>query len=225
VLHHARHCGQLLEGATHTCNTASKFPLEAFAWRAHARLLSLPCARSASRVLTLLERSETDTVHTVVSEMLRQANDSQRELRTLVYDLRSDDSRRLAGGLAASLATLAAGFEVSAGYRVHLSVADEPDIAPSTKETLIRITREALRNSAKHAHASQVQLVLETGPSEVTLVVADDGRGFDPSAAHPGHFGLQLMYEEAIAVGGSLDLISNPVGGTQVRVRVGRRPR
>ena len=177
---------------------------------------------SASRVLTLLERSETETVHTVVSEMLRQANDSQTELRALVYDLRSDEPRRLECGLAASLASLVAGIEVSAGYRVHLSVADEPDLPASTKETLIRIAREALRNSEKHAHASQVHLVLETGPSEVTLVVADDGRGFDISAAHPRHFGLQLMYEQAIAVGGSLDLISAPGRGTQVRVRVGR---
>lgn len=180
---------------------------------------------SASRVLTLLERSETETVHTVVTEMLRQANDSQTELRALVYNLRSDESRRVECGLTASLSRLVAGIEVNAGCRVYVSVVDEPDLARSTKETLIRIAREALRNAEKHAHASQVHLVLETDPSEVTLVIADDGCGFDPDAAHPGHFGLQLMYEEAIAVGGSLDVISAPGRGTQVRVRVGRRPR
>jgi signal transduction histidine kinase len=37
---------------------------------------------NASRVLTLLERSETDQVHAIVSDMLRLANDSQTELRT-----------------------------------------------------------------------------------------------------------------------------------------------
>jgi signal transduction histidine kinase len=180
---------------------------------------------SASRVLTLLERSETEMVHTVVSEMLRQANDSQTELRALVYDLRSDESPPPNTELAASLATLAAGLEVSGRYRVHLSVSDEPDLCPRTKETLIRIAREALRNSEKHAHAGQVHLLLETGPSEVALVIADDGRGFDTTAAHPGHFGLQLMREQAMAVGGSLDVISAPGRGTRVRVHVERRCR
>jgi signal transduction histidine kinase len=180
---------------------------------------------SASRVLTLLERSETETVHTVVSEMLRQADDTQTELRALVYDLRSDASPPPNTELAASLATLAAGLEVSGRYRVHLSVSDEPDLSPRTKETLIRIAREALRNSEKHAHAGHVQLLLETRPSEVTLVIADDGRGFDTTAAHPGHFGLRLMREQAMAVGGSVDVISAPGRGTQVRVRVGRRRR
>jgi len=51
-------------------------------------------------------------------------------------------------------------------------------------------------------------LVLEVGPSDVTLLVADDGSGFDPRASHPGHFGLQLMCEQAMAVGAALELAS-----------------
>src|SRR5438067_7562065 len=39
---------------------------------------------NASRVLTLLERSETEQVRSIISDMLRQANDSQTELRALV---------------------------------------------------------------------------------------------------------------------------------------------
>src|ERR1700738_211571 len=58
---------------------------------------------NASRVLTLLERSEIRQVHTIVSEMLRQATDSQRELRALVHNLRSDESSQLQGGLTGAL--------------------------------------------------------------------------------------------------------------------------
>jgi nitrate/nitrite-specific signal transduction histidine kinase len=68
-----------------------------------------------------------------------------------------------------------------------------------------------------------VDLVLEVGPSDVMLLVTDDGRGFDPYASHPGHFGLQLMCEQAMTVGAVLELVSAPGRGTQVRVRVGRR--
>jgi signal transduction histidine kinase len=180
---------------------------------------------SASRVLMLLERSETAQVHTIVDEMLRLANDSQTELRALVHELRSDESHQLEGGLTEALESQAVQLQARTGCRVRLSLADEPDIAPSTKVTLFRIAREALHNSEKHAQATHVDLVLEVGPSDVTLLIADDGRGFDPQASHPGHFGLQLMCEQAMAVGAALELVSAPGRGTQVRVRVGRRRR
>jgi signal transduction histidine kinase len=180
---------------------------------------------SASCVLELLERSETEQVHTIVSEMLRLANDGQTELRTLVHDLRPDELFQFQEGLTGALASLATGLEARAGCQVRLLLADEPDIALSTKATLARIAQEALHNIAKHARATHVDLVLEVGPADVMLLVADDGRGFDAHAAHPGHFGLQLMCEQAMAVGAALELVSARGRGTQVRVRVGRRRR
>jgi signal transduction histidine kinase len=88
---------------------------------------------------------------------------------------------------------------------------------------LIRIAREALHNIAKHARATHVDLVLEVGPTEVTLLITDNGRGFDLWESHPGHFGLQLMREHAMALGGALDIVSAPSRGTQIRIRVVRR--
>jgi NarL family two-component system sensor histidine kinase LiaS len=70
-----------------------------------------------------------------------------------------------------------------------------------------------------------VDLVLELGPSDVVLLVTDDGRGFDLDASHPGHFGLQLMREQAMAVGAALEFVSAPSRGTQICVRVRRRCR
>jgi signal transduction histidine kinase len=179
----------------------------------------------AARILALLEREETEQVSTVVSELLRLANDGQTELRSVVHELRSDDSCQLQGGLTGALANQAAQLEARTGCQVRLSLADEPDIASSTKGTLFRIAREALHNSEKHAHATRVDLVLEVSPSEMTLMVADDGSGFDPNASHPGHFGLQLMCEQAMAIGASLELVSAPGRGTQIWVCVGRRRR
>src|SRR6267143_145929 len=46
---------------------------------------------SATRVLALLERSDTAQVHSVVEDLLHLANDGQTELRTLLHDLRSSD--------------------------------------------------------------------------------------------------------------------------------------
>src|SRR5438128_4032502 len=178
---------------------------------------------SAARVLALLERSETAQVQSVVEELLHLANDGETELRTLLHDLRSDQPLPLQGGLTGALASLATGFESRTGSQVRLSLADEPDLANTTKATLIRIAREALHNIAKHARATRVDLVLEVGPAEVMLLVADDGGGFDPSAAHPGHFGLHMMREHALAIAGALEVVSAPDRGTQVGIRVVRQ--
>ena len=179
----------------------------------------------ASRILTLLERSETAHVQDIVQDLLQQASAGQTELRVLLQDLRSKDQDQVRGGLTGALARLATDLGANTACQVRLALGDEPDIALSTKATLARITREALQNIAKHARATHVDLTLEVRRTEVMLQVADDGRGFDPSDAHPGHFGLELMREHARAIGGSIEVVSASGLGTQVCVRVPRQRR
>jgi signal transduction histidine kinase len=179
----------------------------------------------ASRVLTLLERSETAHVQDIVQDLLQQASAGQTELRVLLQHLRSNDQDQVQGGLTGALASLATELGASAKCQVRLALGDEPDIALATKATLVRITREALHNIAKHAQATHVDLMLEVGPTEVMLQVADDGRGFDPCDVYPGHFGLELMREHATAIGGAIEIISASGRGTEVRVRVPRQRR
>jgi signal transduction histidine kinase len=177
----------------------------------------------ASRVLTLLERSETAALQDIVEDLIHQADAGQTELRMLLHDLRSDDLYQVQAGLTGALANLATDVEARAACQVRLSLADEPELAPAAKATLVRIVREALHNIVKHAQATHVDLVLEVGPAEVILLVADDGRGFDPSEGYPGHFGLQIMREHATTIRGALELVSAPGRGTQVRIRVMKR--
>ena len=54
----------------------------------------------------------------------------------------------------------------------------------------------------------------------VLVEVRDNGRGFDPGAEHPGHFGLDSMRSRATEIGGRLTITSTPGYGTVVRVRV-----
>jgi signal transduction histidine kinase len=180
---------------------------------------------SASRVLTLLERSETAHLQDIVEDLLQQANAGQTEVRTLLQDLRSEELNQFRGGLTGALVSLAASLQTRVGCQVRLALANEPEIALTSKATLVRIVREALQNIAKHARATHVDLMLQVNPAELLLLVADDGRGFDPSGAYPGHFGLQLMREHATAISGSLEVMSSSGLGTQVRVRVPRQRR
>jgi signal transduction histidine kinase len=94
---------------------------------------------------------------------------------------------------------------------------------PSAIETaLYRVVQEALANVARHAHAHRVGIVLERHHRQLTVVVEDDGMGFEVetvlNAASPaGQLGLLGMQEQ---VGGTWAIESTPGKGTTVLARV-----
>lgn len=93
-------------------------------------------------------------------------------------------------------------------------------LPPSIAVGLYRIAQEAIVNVARHAGAGQLEVRLHVNPDQVTLSIADDGRGFDPLHVPPGHFGIVGMRERAHLIGGVLQLHSTPNGGTTLQVTV-----
>ena len=83
---------------------------------------------------------------------------------------------------------------------------------------LYRLAQESLANVLKHARASSASVCLHVDADGLTLLIEDDGRGFDPSAPRPGHLGLAVMTERAAAIGASLEVDSRPGEGTRVRI-------
>jgi len=114
---------------------------------------------------------------------------------------------------------LPAAIEASAAHLPNLAcveVNSEPlPVLPSAVETAAyRIAVEALTNAARHASATRATVALTASDRELTLTVADDGRGI-PADAHAGT-GLRSMRERADELGGSLDISAEPTGGTRV---------
>jgi signal transduction histidine kinase/ligand-binding sensor domain-containing protein len=97
-------------------------------------------------------------------------------------------------------------------------------LPPGTESEILRIAQEALHNVKKHAAAKTVKVQLEYSRNEIVLEVRDDGRGFAsrkgaPLDSPPGHYGLTGMRERAAAIGGTLEITSQPGAGTTVRLR------
>jgi signal transduction histidine kinase/ligand-binding sensor domain-containing protein len=93
---------------------------------------------------------------------------------------------------------------------------------PETEQEFLRIAQEAIHNVKKHAGARHLFVQLEYGPEEIALEVRDDGQGFvidwkQESAS--GHYGLTGMKERAAAIGGRLEIHSEPGVGTTIRLR------
>ena len=85
---------------------------------------------------------------------------------------------------------------------------------------VLRMAREALTNIVRHAGARSVRLGLVYEREAVSLLVQDDGEGFDPRAdGLDERFGLRAMTERARDLGGSVEVDSLPGWGTRIRAR------
>jgi len=85
---------------------------------------------------------------------------------------------------------------------------------------VLRVAREALTNIVRHAQAHTVRLGLLYDRAAVSLLVQDDGEGFDPKSGWQGdRFGLRAMTERARELGATVDVDSLPGWGTRIRAR------
>jgi signal transduction histidine kinase len=92
-------------------------------------------------------------------------------------------------------------------------------------ETLLRIAQEALRNVERHARATRVNVTLRaTEDGFLTLLIEDNGIGFDTSTLHTGHFGLVGLREQAELIGAQLRIDSKPDEGTTICVALSLSP-
>ena len=164
-------------------------------------------------------REDPDKVGGLLDRLQSLARDALAEMRTLVRELRP--SSVVDEGLVKSLQRLAALRERRDGLHVALAVHGQEGGPVDLKETVFRTAREALTNVAKHAGVVESRMDLTFGPNEITLVVQDYGRGFDPGAdRNPDRYGLPAMRERVESVGGSLTVHSSPGAGTRVEARL-----
>jgi DNA-binding NarL/FixJ family response regulator len=142
-----------------------------------------------------------------------------RELRGIVYDLRLEEEQdKPLPELLESLVEM--NRRMTPDRNIRLDVQDGFTSGPLGQRgtQLLRILQEALTNVHKHADARNVLVRLGGNENEIWVEVTDDGQGFDPETI-PG-VGLRSMRDRARALGGNLDIESEPAKGTRVRFQV-----
>ncbi|HXY17069.1 MAG TPA: GAF domain-containing protein [Gaiellaceae bacterium] len=168
-----------------------------------------------SILLTLraIDDAETDEERRrAVSVVREQLVDTLQSVRRLAVELRPaalDDF-----GLQPALERLAATVGERSGLTVQVEALLGTDRLPTAVETAIyRIVQEALTNAVKHAEARQASVLLTRKNKRVTVIVEDDGRGFDPTAGTAG-IGLVGMRERVQLLDGSLRVETGRGRGT-----------
>ncbi len=111
--------------------------------------------------------------------------------------------------------------ELSVALRTDLDVEtgmEHREIPPDVKRNVMMILKEMVSNVLKHAGARAVSVKLHVGTSDLSLHVADDGGGFDPSMERRGN-GLGNLRKRSEAIGGMLK-VERDATGTRYHLHV-----
>jgi signal transduction histidine kinase len=170
--------------------------------------------------LKAVEEAQTlDKVREGATELRELVVATLQDVRRLAVELRPkalDDF-----GLTAALERLTETFSEATGIDVQLEAALGEERLPGEVETtLYRIVQEALTNIVKHAGARKVSILLIRRGGAATVVIEDDGRGFDPALAREDGLGLLGMRERVALLEGKLTVESSPEAGTTLVAEV-----
>ncbi len=139
------------------------------------------------------------------------------EMRALIFEMRPGALAE--EGLVTALTRQAAALTAREGLPIVVTgPKTRPVLDSSVEEHLYRLTLEALNNALKHSRATHIDVTVVDSDIDLTIAVTDDGVGFDPNQAHPGHIGQSTMSERALAVGAALHVSTAPGAGCTVTV-------
>jgi len=153
-----------------------------------------------------------------VAQLLELTQGALAEMRALIFQLRPEALHE--EGLTAAVRKHAAALAAREGLDVRVyAEEDRLPLDEVAEEELFRVVQEAVNNSVKHAHPHHVDIRLAgvaSDPGTLVVEVDDDGVGFEPSAPHPGHLGLDTMRERTERLGGRL-VVESSAAGSRVR--------
>jgi ligand-binding sensor domain-containing protein/signal transduction histidine kinase len=172
-------------------------------------------------LIAQLMRVSTDAAREQLDKARAMVRSSIEDARSSIWELRSQSAEQ--ENLATRMLSLAEEVVSRAGYaaRVQMQVnGTYRPLDPGVERELLRIAREAVVNSVRHAAPGNILLRLEFEGSMFGMEIRDDGRGFagTPPDGSSGHFGMTGMRERAAAIGATLTVESAVGEGTTVRL-------
>jgi two-component system sensor histidine kinase DegS len=160
-----------------------------------------------------------------IKELKEQVNQNIKELRRIIHNQRPMSLDDL--GLIATLEKHLQNFEETTGIKTSFRLVGQPvEIKGLVQIALFRIIQEALSNVKRHSAATRAMVKMEFVENSVSLLIADDGVGFDVSeyknmeGEENGGFGLMGMRERVELLQGYMGIDSQKGKGTSIFVRI-----
>jgi signal transduction histidine kinase len=164
--------------------------------------------------------NDPDSIREKLQSMVTLINETIETVHNVSEDLRPgilDDF-----GLAAAIEWQAEAFQKRTGVECRTSTPpDEFDLSKEKSTNLFRIVQESLTNIIRHANATEVEIKLSEKEGILVLEIQDNGKGIsDAAITHPRSFGLIGIKERVHSLGGEVNIVGTPNGGTRIMVKM-----
>jgi len=170
---------------------------------------------------SLSDRVDDDPISAVLDRSVDQLHSTVETLRGYIYELRSADD--LKASLSAQLIELTERMGSAYPSEIVLDIEEQVDeIDVRMAEEVVKLVTEVLSNALRHSRAELLQLEGRSADGELTILVRDDGKGFDLDNVERG-LGLLNMQERVRRLGGEISIETSEGSGTEVSIRLPTR--
>ena len=191
-------------------------------------LIGHSLALARIQLATLSRASSKTEIAVLVADVSNILLKAIQDTKNLMFELSSPSLNEI--GLGAAISEYLDDY-LDRRYGLETKLIDEIDgrlrkkLDENVRAILFRNARELLTNVVKHAKAKKVSVQLRSEGKRVTVMVEDDGVGFDPHAAFQskeakGGFGLFNIHERMADLGGTFEIFSEPGKGCRAMISV-----
>ncbi len=178
---------------------------------------------SAEACAGMIRKGQLSAAESKMNTIRQMLAESVRDLRRIVRDLHPPTLGR--SGLVSAVQEYMSNLERDNKISCHLDVRDMVEnIDPGAERALYYVVREALTNVRKHAEASEVRVTMAVRNNDLTIEIADNGKGFNfqekYSETDLEHVGLRSMIERAKLLNGNVTIESASGKGTRTTLTV-----
>lgn len=155
-----------------------------------------------------------------IRSLKKMVRDALYEVRRIIYDLRpmALDDLGLSPTLRKYLRTIEDYYRTAT--ITYQFFGKEQRLDSKTEVSLFRLVQEAVQNALKHAEANEITVKVEMKNNLCTIIVRDDGKGFDVNQKREKSFGIMGMRERVELLNGTLSIKSTIGAGTVVTIQV-----
>lgn len=165
------------------------------------------------------QKGQIDLALTEIKSLREMIRSSIQEVRRIIYDLRpmALDDLGLIPTLKKYIATVSDFHNVAIEFTL---IGVERRLESKYEVALFRLMQESLQNAFKHSEAKHIKVKLEIKTKAVTMLIVDNGKGFDTDMKKEKSFGLIGMRERVEMLDGKLEITSRLEKGTVVFIHV-----
>ncbi|WP_168412925.1 sensor histidine kinase [Bacillus salacetis] len=155
-----------------------------------------------------------------IKDLKKMVRSALYEVRRIIYDLRpmALDDLGLVPTLTKYLSTIEE-YHRSTNIRF-VNVGQEKRLPSKYEVALFRLIQESVQNALKHSEAAEILVKLEITKEKVTVIIKDNGKGFDIKEKKSGSFGIMGMKERVEILDGEMSIDSKVGSGTVILVQV-----